>query len=148
MKAYKHNKHNIERQDLPVITSKLTDVKWELITKHLSHYLLKELPFEFLVSNSNIWDPHPVKSNSVTGNNGKYMELAESDRGPQIVTHENSTVTQFHINKNQPETWILLNNFVLHFVNKIYNKEKVDLSAQESRISHYDPSKFQIINKY
>lgn len=50
VKAYKHNKHNIARQDLPVITSKLTDTKCELVTKFLSHYCLKGLPFEFLVT--------------------------------------------------------------------------------------------------
>ena len=141
VKAFKHNKHNIERSDLPVITSKLTDVKCELITRHLSHFLLKDLPFEFLVNSNNAWDPHPVKPTSVTGSNGKFLELAESDRGPQIAVHHNTAVTQFYINKHQPETLTILNNFVLHYVNKLYNNEKVDMSAEESKFANYNPNK-------
>lgn len=142
VQAFKHNKHNIKRQDLPVITSKLTDVKWELITKHLSHYLLKNLPFEFLVSWSNSWDPHAVKPTSVTGSNGKYMELAESSRGSQIATHNNCAVTQFYINKNQSETQTVLNNFVIYYVNRLYNNERVDFGVEESRMLNHNPSIF------
>lgn len=119
VKAYKPSKHHIESQDLPVVTSKLTDVKCEIITKHVSHYLLKDLPFEFLANSSNTWDPHRVKPTSITGFNGAYLELAESDRGPQIAVHENTVVTQFYVLKQQPETSTLVNNFVLHYVNKV-----------------------------
>lgn len=59
-------KHQTQKSELPVVTSKLTDVKCELIKKYLSHYLLKKIPFEFLVTNSHNWDPHPLKPTSIT----------------------------------------------------------------------------------
>jgi hypothetical protein len=104
--------------------------------------LLKDLPFEFLVSCSNSWDPHAVKPTSVTGFNSKYMELAESSRGTQVALHRNSAFTQFYISKNQPETLTILNNFVVHYVNRLYNNEKVDLGAEESRLTNHNPSMF------
>jgi len=133
VKAYKPQKHHIESQNLPVITSKLWDVKCELITKNLSHYLLKDLPFEFLVNWDNTWDPHAVKATSVTGSNGKYLELAESDRGPQVSIHGNAAMVQFYISHHQPETVSLLNNFITHFVHKVRIWfEIIDLQQRKS----------------
>ena len=119
-KAYRPNKHYIESQELDVITSKITDVKWELISKHISHFLLKDLPSEFWVWNTHIWDLHPVRSNSLIGSNGKFTELAESDSGPQIATMENLVAIQFYILKENPETIKVLNNFINHYMNEIF----------------------------
>ena len=78
----------------------------------------------------------------MTGNNGKFMEIAESTRGPQIIVHGHTAAVQFYINKHLPETCTVLNNFVLHFTNKIYNNEKVGYSAQESRLVNKSLSNF------
>lgn len=139
VKAYKPNKRHIESQDLPVITSKLTDVKCELLTKQLSHYLLKDLPSEFLVCNTNLWNLHPVKPMSITGCNGNYTELAESEKGPQIAVHGNCVATQFYVTKSNPETVTLLHNFINHHIAKIYNNENT--VAKPALSENYSSSK-------
>ena len=150
IKAYKPNKHYIESQEFQVLTSKITDVKWELISKHLGHYLLKDLPLEFLVWSTNLWDAHPVKSTSITGSNSKFTELAESSSGPQIACHGNLVAIQFDIWKQNPETITILNNFIAHYLPKIYNndptsKELVNEFKDISSTSKY--SIFYFIDK-
>ena len=132
VKVYKTSKHYIESPDISVITSKLTDVKWELIKEQLSHYLLKDLPFEFWVTNTNQWDPHPLKPTSITGSPERYLQLAESVDGPQIISHKNTIATQFYIMKEQAETITLLNNFIKYYVDKLFNNEKVDMTVLQA----------------
>lgn len=130
--TYKSSKHYIQKAEMPVVTSKLTDVKWDLIKKYVSHYLLKDVPFDFLVTNTHYWDPHPLKATSITGNPERYTTLADSVRGPQICTHRNTVAVQFYVTKDQIETVTVMNNFVSHYVDKIYNREKIDLKVDET----------------
>ena len=62
------------------------------------------LPAEFVVENRNSWDPHPVNVTNLQIVETNYDSLAESERGPQIVTHLHSVAVQFHIDKKYKET--------------------------------------------
>ena len=132
IKAYKPNKNYVDSQELQLIASKITDVKWELITKHLGNFLLKGLPLEFLAWNSNLWVPHPVVSTSITGSNCKYIEIAESSSGPQIAHHGDLVAVQFDIWEQNKETIQVLRNFIDHYSNKIYNNEAKEKQIDRS----------------
>lgn len=82
----------------------MTDVKCIVKKQYVSHWLFEGLPQEFIVENRNTWDPHPVNVTNLTIVEKNYDTLAESERGPQIVTHLNSVITQFHIDKKYKES--------------------------------------------
>lgn len=113
-----------------IIASKLTDTQWTLLPKYLSHYLLESLPLEFLVTCSNTFDPHPSPYS--------YTTLAESSRGPLVVTHGQAVVVQFEVGIGGDQSWTsVMNNFVMHHTNQIYNF----CADNKSPSSSFDPSK-------
>ncbi|CAI2384980.1 unnamed protein product [Moneuplotes crassus] len=113
-----------------IITSKLTDTQCTLLPKYLGHYLLQSLPLQFLVTCSNTFDPHPSPFS--------YTTLAESSRGPLVVTHDQAVVVQFEVSNGGDQSCMsLMNNFVMHHTNRIYNF-CVD---QKSPSASFDPNK-------
>ena len=62
--------------------SKLTDVKCTVKKQYVSHWLMKDVPQEFVVENRNTWDPHPVNITNVHNVQKNYDILAQSERGP------------------------------------------------------------------
>ena len=124
-KTYKPNK-NYPEMESNVIISKATDVTWQIVAKYASHFILKNLPLEFCVWNTNLWNPHPVKPTSIFGSNGIFTELAESKLGPQIAIKGNMVATQFYILKENPETITLLNNFIDYHMSKLFESGGAD----------------------
>ena len=87
-----------------------------------SHWLLKDLVFEFKAFAKNAWDPHPtnISDTNIMFVHSNYKVLAEGQRGPQIAEHEKSICTQFEITPMYPETIFLLRNFLNKYLISLY----------------------------
>ena len=109
-----------------IYLQKITDVKCYIKRTQGSHYLFKGLPKEFVVDAKNKWDPHPVQSSKTSYSIVKrsYETLAESDRGPLIVTHENTCCVQFQLSRKYRETVKILSNFIARTVQEITFKQR------------------------
>jgi len=79
---------------------------------HTQHWILKDIKQEFKVTCLNKWDPHSVNISDIAKVGKNYITLAESDKGPQIIEHNNSIAVQFIIDERYPETIKLLCNFI------------------------------------
>ncbi len=78
----------------------------------LQHWALRGLPQEFKVFARNRWDPHPVNITNLAVVRENYRILVESERGPQIIEHENALAIQFVVSPKYPESVQVLANFV------------------------------------
>ena len=92
--------------------SKLTDVKCTVKKQCIGHPLMEGLPQEFVVDNRNTWDSHPINITNMQLIEKLYDMLAESDRGPQVATHQNTLVVQFQVEAKYLETVRILANYV------------------------------------
>ena len=61
-----------------------------------------------------------------------YASLADGERGPQIAEHFNTIVTQFSIKQKHKETVMLLQNFMLHALQKVSSQGKVGAFLEEA----------------
>ena len=97
----------------PVVTGKLHEAKCRVLKQCNQHWLVQGLGLqEFIVPQQNAWDIHPL---NVTQKENRFFVLAESLRGPQIVTWRDHAVgVQFHIDPKYTDTVIVLRNFVAH----------------------------------
>ncbi|OMJ75186.1 hypothetical protein SteCoe_25736 [Stentor coeruleus] len=109
-----------------IFIGKSNEDKCRVYKQYVQHWLVKGLGFsEFLIPSMNKWDVHPINA---TLKENVYMVLAESNRGPQIIIHNNAVSLQFHISNKYPATFLVLKNFVTHMMSRFQNeKEKMDL---------------------
>ena len=103
--------------------SKLDEISCIIKKAYVKHWALIDLKNEFIISNKNTWDPHPINivRSSVLSRN--YTTLAESERGAQIAVHQNSFVLQFHVETKYPSSVIILRNFINHHLLLIQNSK-------------------------
>ena len=109
---------------------------------YVQHWLLRGLKMEFKTSQKNKWDPHPINiqenAAGYIGNN--YFVLAESDKGPQIVEHNNTIATQFHLDPIYSQSIQILDNFVKLLISNIQsktneNRVNIDIAYNRERIA-------------
>jgi hypothetical protein len=81
--------------------------------------LLDNLPLEFIATTSLTWFPHFF---NVTNKSFQFKVICESDKGPVVIEHENSTGVLFHPNEKYKETVIFLENFIRNKFNEVQNK--------------------------
>lgn len=95
----------------PIYMGKLNEAKCRVLKQCNQHWLVQGLGLQpFLVPQHNAWDMHPV---NITSEANSYFVLAESERGPQVVTWGEKMVgVQFRIDPKYAETMVVLRNFV------------------------------------
>jgi hypothetical protein len=116
---------------------KSTEAKARIFKQYVQHWLTKGLGFrEFLVPNLNAWDVHPINA---TDKESVFTVLAESERGPQIITHLNFVGVQFHISPKYPATLDVLRNFVVHMM-KVFLAEEHRLDLPLAVVTYCRPA--------
>ena len=115
--------------------NKLDEITCSLRKMHLQHWLFKGVKPKFIVENKNAWDPHPINITNILHVEKNYTNLAESERGPQVIEHKNTIAIQFHISHLYPDTIKILHNFVERRLKQIQTDDKlhIDLEAANSR---------------
>lgn len=109
-----------------------SDIRCEVKKNYLSHWVMKDIFYEFIVENINTWDPHPINITQLETVQKMYSSLADGERGPQIAEHFNSIVTQFSIKHKHKETMMLLQNFLIHSLQLVSTKGKVGSFLEEA----------------
>lgn len=99
----------------PIYMGKQNEAKCRVLKQCNQHWLVQGLGLQpFLVPQNNSWDMHPV---NITSEANSYFVLAESERGPQVVTWGEKIVgVQFRIDPKYAETVVILSNFVDHIL--------------------------------
>lgn len=88
---------------------------------HLQHWLLKQVPLEFLAPLKNSWDTHPFNFVSPLRT---FITLAESQKGPVLIAlGDNIIGAQFSVEIQYPETLKIFQNFIQTKLKEITNKE-------------------------
>ena len=95
------------------------EIKVTITKQYLHHFLVDNLPLEFIAITSLTWFPHFFNVNNKTL---QFKVICESDKGPIIIEHQNSTGVLFHINEKYQETVIFLENFIKNKFNEVQNK--------------------------
>lgn len=111
----------------PAFISKLHETKCRVLKQCGRHWLVQGLGLqEFLVPQQNAWDVHPL---NVTHSSSRLIVLAESARGPQIVTWKDNTVgVMFHIDPKYAQTVTVLRNYVANILTRFeHESERPDL---------------------
>lgn len=102
---------------------------------------MKDLKPEFKACCLNKWDPHQINITDIGKVGKNYVILAENDKGPQIVEHNNTLAVQFTVERKYLETVKLLNNFITRMSEDI----KVIFVYYEIRLSTELAQKLEII---
>jgi len=127
-----------------------SEIKVQITRQYLHHFLVDNLPLEFIASTSLTWYPHFVNVNSQAL---QFKVICESERGPIVIEHENSTGVLFHPSEKYKESVILLENFIRNKFNEVQNKlfkfknvinNKVLVKPEKTDI----PSIFKYFNSY
>jgi len=112
-----------------VYVSNRNEMKCRVLKQHIQSWITHGLGVtstqfkEFLVPSPGGWDVHPVNS---ADQENIYQVIAESHRGPMIITLKNIICTKFHVEPKYPETLFVLVNFVMHMSEKIYSEKQRD----------------------
>lgn len=91
-----------------LIMTSNSDTTCDVKKNFLNHWLLKGVHYEFIVEQTNTWDPHPIQITALETVHKHYTILAEAKRGPQIAEHFNSICLQFPIKRKHKETVTIL----------------------------------------
>ena len=110
----------------PAFLSTLHEAKCRVLKQCGRHWLVQGLGLqEFLVSQYNAWDVHPLNA---TQSSSRLFVLAESGRGPQIVTWKGNFVgVMFHVDPKYAQTVTVLKNYVGNILYRFeHESERVD----------------------
>ena len=95
------------------------EIKVQITRQYLHHFLVDNLPLEFIASTSLTCYPHFVNVNSQAL---QFKVICESERGPIVIEHENSIGVLFHPSEKYKESVTLLENFIRNKFNEVQNK--------------------------
>lgn len=110
-----------------VYVSNRSEMKCRVLKQHIQSWITQGIGVisiqfrEFLVPSPGGWDVHPVNS---ADQENIYQVIAESQRGPMIITLKNIVCTKFHVEQKYQETVHILTNFVMHMSEKIYSEKQ------------------------
>ena len=120
------------------------EIKVSITRQNLSHYLVENLPLEFIVYSSLSWFPHFV---NVSNKKFQYKIIGESEKGPIIIEHENTIGVGFHINVKFRDSVTLLENFIKNkfcvIRDKLFKFKNIDdeiysdQSNKENKANHF-----------
>ena len=126
------------------------EIKVTITRQYLYHFLVDNLPLEFIAMTSLTWFPHFFNVNSEIL---QFTVICESEKGPVVIEHQNSTGVLFHISEKYPETVIFMENFIRNKFNEVQNKVfkfKKNLLTNDSLKTDKTemPSIFKTYNSY
>ena len=129
------------------------EIKVKITRQYLQHYLVDRLPLEFIAATSLTWFPHFFNVNNKAL---QFKVLCESDKGPVVIEHQNSTGVLFHISEKYQQTVVFMENFLRNKFNEVQNKvfkfknenNNMDILKTEKNEKHEIPSIFKTYNSY
>ena len=95
------------------------EIKVKITRQYLHHCLVENLPLEFIAITSLTWFPHFI---NVNNKELQFKFICESQKGPVVIEHQNSTGVLFHISDKYQGTVIFLENFIRNKFNEVQNK--------------------------
>ena len=116
------------------------------ITKHyFHHYLFENLPLEFIASTTMTWFPHFL---NVFDQSLQFKILCESDKGPVVIEHNNSTGVIFHIMEKYRDSVIFMENFIKQKFHEIQTKIFKFKHLEENYVLKNQKNEIPAIFKY
>ena len=91
------------------LVSNCHEIKVNVLRQYLSHYLLINVPVEFVAFTSLTWFAHFF---NVNFKKYQFKVICQCDKGPVVIEHENSVGVSFHPQPNYPESIKILENFI------------------------------------
>ena len=123
-----------------------TEIKVKITKQYLYHYLVENLPLEFIANTSLTWFPHFF---NVYNKALQFKIICESEKGPVVIEHQNSTGVLFHINNKYPDTVNFMENFINDKFNEVQTKEFKFTNNTIMKIEkNVIPSIFNTFNSY
>lgn len=115
-----------------VFASTSSEICFRIVKIYSAHWVNQGLGFgDYLALCGNAWDVHPINANS---EENCYTVLAESDRGPMVITLNNTLCTQFHVSPKHPSSLVMLQNFVNHYMSVLHAaRERLDIPIRQAR---------------
>ena len=101
------------------LVSNCHEIKVNVLRQYLSHYLLIDLPVEFVAFTSLTWFPHFF---NVNFKKYQFKVICQCDKGPVLIEHENSVGVAFHPQIHYVETVKMLENFINKKFQEIQDK--------------------------
>ena len=95
------------------------EIKIKITKQYFHHYLFENLPLEFIASTSMTWFPHFF---NVLDQTLQFKILCESEKGPVVIEHNNSTGVLFHIINKYQDSVHFMENFIKNKFYEIENK--------------------------
>ena len=125
------------------------EIKVKIVRQYIHHFLMENLPLEFVAITTLTWFPHFVNVNTKSL---QFQVICQSEKGLIVVEHQNSTGVLFHINEKYPETVIFLENFIRNKFNEVQNKlfKFINITTNNSLKNDKSeiPSIFKSYNSY
>ena len=117
------------------LVSNCHEIKVNVLRQYLSHYLLIDLPVEFVAYTTLTWFPHFF---NVSFKRFQFKVICQCDKGPVVIEHENSIGIAFHPQVNYIETVKILENFVSkkfqEVQDKLFSFKKTDIKIVENEL--------------
>ena len=117
------------------LVSNCHEIKVNVLRQYLSHYLLIDLPVEFVAFTTLTWFVH---SFNVNFKKYQFKVICQCDKGPVVIEHENSVGVAFHPQSNYPETIKILENFISkkfqEIQDKLFSFKKPDIKIEENEL--------------
>ena len=117
------------------LVSNCHEIKVNVLRQYLSHYLLINLPVEFVAFTSLTWFAHFF---NVSFQKYQFKVICQCDKGPVVIEHENSVGVSFHPQANYPESIKLLENFITkkfqEVQEKLFSFKKHEIRIEENEL--------------
>ena len=106
-------------KNLNAFSTAYDEIKVKITKQYFHHYLFENLPLEFIASTSMTWFPHFF---NVLNQTYQFKILCESEKGPVVIEHKNSTGVLFHIIDKYQDSVHFMENFIKNKFTVIQNK--------------------------
>ena len=106
-------------KNLNAFSTAYDEIKVKITKQYFHHYLFENLPLEFIASTSMTWFPHFF---NVLNQTYQFKILCESEKGPVVIEHKNSTGVLFHIIDKYQDSVHFMENFIKNKFTEIQNK--------------------------
>jgi hypothetical protein len=117
------------------LVSNCHELNVNVLRQYLSHYLLNNLPVQFVAYSSLTWFPHFF---NVSFKKYQFKVICQCDKGPVVIEHENSVGVAFHPQVNYPETIKLLENFIIRkfqdLQEKLFSFKKPEIKIEDNEL--------------
>ena len=121
------------------------EIKIKISKQYFHHYLFENLPLEFISMTTLTWFPHFL---NVLNQSLQFKILCESEKGPVVIEHKNSTGVLFHIIDKYRDSVLFMENFIKNKFNEIQNKIFKFIREDEDYLEKHDKSEIPAIFKY